>query len=409
MLKQLSILMITSSLVFSVGCTSQKTEDTAVTEEEATSGDLAEDSDDLNLDADKTTAELGSDELDLSEKLPEEQAATPDALVESTPADPAMDAPPADAMAETTPPMEEPSALTDPGPPPVEEIAVAPTPPPIEEEAPKPARATLKKIKTEPFHEAKTLINAVYIARAGDDWSSVSQKLYGGDRVKDLKKVNPYLKKRSLKVGDKVYYNSPLRPTDDQKLLTFYEDAGLPAETYMAKPGDDLKAVGKTLLGHDRSWMELWSTNLSLDSKGELTEGTEIRYWPTSDVAAPMQTMAQTETPVTELPEPPPANEPPPQETMAANELPPPPTPAEDPMAAGTVEPPPPPPPPPPPTPVVENVKPQMDATGEPSETMALGVGAILLLAAVAMFIVIRKKKARRQLEFNTGTHTQIE
>lgn len=404
MLKQLSILMISATLAFSIGCTSHKTEGDNATA--GAEGDVVDENAELNLDSDKSTAELGNDELDLNEKLPEEKA-TPDSLVENTPSESTPEA-----LAETPPASPEPEALAESTPPPVEEIA--PTPAPIEEAAPKPVSASLKKIKTEPYHEGKTLINAVYIARAGDDWKSVSQKVYGGDRVKDLKKVNPFLKKRDLKVGDKVYYNSALRPTDDQKLLTFYEDAGLPAETYMSKPGDDLKVVGKTLLGHDRSWMELWSTNMSLESKGELTEGTEIRYWPNSDVAAPTQTMAQA-APAELPPEPPQVQQPPPEpQQMANNDLPPPPSPngenPDGPSAAGTVEPPPPP-PPPPPAPPVENVKPAADVAhaGEPNETMALGVGAILLLAAVAMFIVIRKKKARRQLEFNTGTHTQIE
>lgn len=400
MLKHLSILMISAALAFSVGCTSQKaTEDESVATEG--SGDLDE-SAELDLDSEQSTAELGSDELDLNEKLPEEQA-TPDSLVENTPTEePApTEATSQETMTEAAPPIEEPMAESTP--PPV--VEVAPTPPPMDE-APKPV-ATLKKIRTEPFKEAGTLVNAVYVARDGDTWAAVSQKVYGGDRVKELKKINSSFKKRELKVGDKVYYNSPLRPTDDVKMLTFYEDAGVPSSTYTAKSGDDLKAVGKTLLGHDRSWIELWTTNLTLDSKGELAEATEIRYWPASDVAMPTQTMAQAPA---ELPPPEqPMEQAPPQQDMAQTDLPPPPTPAEEPQAAGTVEPPPPP-PPPPPAPPVENVKPQTEmAAGEPNETMALGVGAILLLAAVAMFIVIRKKKARRQLEFNTGTHTQIE
>ena len=409
MLKQVSILMLSISLALTIGCTSHKANDDETAAAEGASDSVDENAD-LNLDSDKSTAELGSDELDLNEKLPEEKA-TPDTLAETAPP---ADTPPADATSPDalteTPPSGTDVAEAAPTPPPVEEIS--PTPAPTEEAAPKPAASSLKKIKSEPYHEGKTLMNAVYIARANDTWSSVSQKLYGGDKVKDLKKVNPFLKKRELKVGDKVYYNSPLRPTDDQRLLTFYEDAGVPASTYTAKTGDNLKTVGKNLLGHDRSWMELWSTNMSLESKDDLTEGTEIRYWPNSDVATPSQTVAQTELPPAEPQQ---MEQPPAQPDMAANDLPPPPTPPaqeepqqQPPAAQAAVEPPPP--PPPPPAPPVEQAKPKPEAAAvEPNETMALGVGAILLLAAVAMFIVIRKKKARRQLEFNTGTHTQIE
>ncbi|MCB0363396.1 MAG: LPXTG cell wall anchor domain-containing protein, partial [Bdellovibrionales bacterium] len=50
------------------------------------------------------------------------------------------------------------------------------------------------------------------------------------------------------------------------------------------------------------------------------------------------------------------------------------------------------------------------DALNEdPNQTMALGVGALLLLASVALFVIVRKKKRRQSLDFNTATHTQID
>ncbi|MFW1461759.1 hypothetical protein ACEWA6_24475, partial [Vibrio parahaemolyticus] len=70
---------------------------------------------------------------------------------------------------------------------------------------------------------------------------------------------------------------------DEQTVKTFYEDAGVQPETYVAKSGDNLKTVGTQLLGDKRSWMELWATNANLESKGELAEGTQITYWPNAD------------------------------------------------------------------------------------------------------------------------------
>jgi LPXTG-motif cell wall-anchored protein len=45
----------------------------------------------------------------------------------------------------------------------------------------------------------------------------------------------------------------------------------------------------------------------------------------------------------------------------------------------------------------------------DPDQTMLLGAGAILLIAGVLLFVLIRKRKARQDIDFNTATHTQIE
>jgi len=44
----------------------------------------------------------------------------------------------------------------------------------------------------------------------------------------------------------------------------------------------------------------------------------------------------------------------------------------------------------------------------DPNQTMALGVGAILLLAAVFLVISIRKKR-KNKIDYNTATQTQID
>jgi LPXTG-motif cell wall-anchored protein len=241
-------------------------------------------------------------------------------------------------------------------------------------------------------------------------------------------------------VGDKFYYNSPQRPNDETVMKTFYEDAGIQPQTYTAKAGDDIRQVGKELLGDSRSWMEIWATN-DVESKHGLDEGTQLRYWPNSDATA-APALAQTEKMGAGAPPPdqaqatdenafppqadqPPqvdasqAANPPPQaaaEPPPANDLPPPPDQAQnqDPQAAapGMVEPPPPPPPPPPDNNMAAQQNPEAGmpgAAGEQDQTMALGVGAVLLLAAAALFISIRKKRQKRQIDFNTSTQTQIE
>lgn len=285
----------------------------------------------------------------------------------------------------------------------------------------KPKTASLKKIEVAPFKRSGILLNAVYIARPGDSFSSISKNIYGSEsKTKELKKVNPYFSK--VRPGDKVYYNSPVRPTDDTKLLTHYEDSGLIPETYVAKEGDDLKKVSKELLGYDNAWKEIWVTN-SVDSKGALSAGTELRYWKSTPVAmAP----APTEAPV--MPEmanntPPPAMNEPVPPPMAANEFAAPPAPdmnATPPPAMNEPVPPPPPqaaqdlPPPPPaeavnppPPPVVAKKAPQEENIGGLDNDMIMTLGgAGILVAAIALLMIVRKRRQQKEMSAAFGdTH----
>ncbi|MCB0420034.1 MAG: hypothetical protein KDD61_03510 [Bdellovibrionales bacterium] len=300
----------------------------------------------------------------------------------------------------------------------------------------------VKKMADAPFNKNGVLVNAIYIARSGDTAESISQKLFGREDVEAIYKVNTTLR-RGIKVGDKVYYNSPNRPNDNSKLLTFYEDQGLAPEVYVAKSGDNIRSIAKQMLGSDRSWMEFYATNPEVDTKGELSEGTQIRYWASTEVAQsapsmsdpgmdappPPMDMAQNDLPPppdmggNDLPPPPPSDmdsndlPPPPPSDMAQNDLPPPP-PAPD---MGGEDMPPPPPPtmgsvdegiaPPPPPPAMGNKKPNKEVASADNQdqTMMMGIGGILALAAVLLFIFIKKKKGRQEIDFNTATQTQID
>jgi hypothetical protein len=278
--------------------------------------------------------------------------------------------------------------------------------------APVAASGSLKKMVTTPYMKSGILLNALYVARKGDTMKSISNKIYGTNKVADLKAANPHLASRKPVVGDKVYYNSPQRPTDKSQVLVYYEDLGLSPETYVAQDGDSIRTVSERLLGDSKSWKEIWATNLDVESKDTLVAGTQLRYWtgdgaPT-DVAAPPVAMGSTDLP----PAPPVENYPPPQQAIAQEPPPP---------VAEAVPPPPPPqnfaiqeppPPPPPAAPKVETPPAStnpLDAITSGGDTTALIAGAILLLAAVFMVILIRKKKSRKNIDFQTATHTQME
>ncbi|MGZ3721678.1 MAG: LysM peptidoglycan-binding domain-containing protein [Bdellovibrionales bacterium] len=433
-------------------CTSKKASDDSADVEQSAGDESIEaaeatgNNDDLAMDTSGdsgATADLGgvSDDLAPEEKLPDDKAAAAGDTVSADAAAPTDmgDTPPPPADQAATEPLPPPEPGADTGAPPMAADSAAPAEP-MAPPAPEPAGmteskpvATLQKMKTTPEKHGKILANALYVARKGDSPESISQKVFGSkDKVKDLCKVNSYNCSRPVKVGDKFYYQSPQRPTDDAVVKTFYEDAGIAPQFYTAKAGDNIRKVGKELLGHERSWQELWATN-EVESKGDLEEGTKLRYWPDTD-AAPAQTMAKTEdagAPPGEAaqgeappdgaapapdqaatpPPPPPdaqAAQPPPPPPPAADALPP--APPDQAAAAGSVEPPAPPPPPPPDQAAGHKEPAAIDGGAQdPNQTMALGVGAVLLLAAAALFISIRKKRARRQIDFNTTTQTQIE
>ena len=148
---------------------------------------------------------------------------------------------------------------------------------------PKKSWVPLKKIPQTTWKHDGKWINAVYIAREGDQLSSITSLIYGSvDRQDELKSVNPFLKRREPKVGDKIYYNSPQRPNDRQKFLVYYEDIQQTPSTYDIPAGENIRKVSAQLLGHPDSWKEIWATNLQVESKGILDQTVTIQYWPGS-------------------------------------------------------------------------------------------------------------------------------
>lgn len=282
---------------------------------------------------------------------------------------------------------------------------------------PKPAPRTLQKMAASPWKVGSKWVNGIYFARPGDSLGSISQTIYGDDRTKELKKINPTYNNRDVKPGDKVYYASVIRPDDNGQIQTYFEEKNIPSKTYVSKPGDNIRKVSQELLGYPEAWKEVWSYN-TLESKQDIGEGVELRYWeaqahmgaPTTPVMAdqapatppPMQEdpmMAQTPPP------PPPQDLPPPPDmgqNMAANDLPPPPPPMDPP-------PPPPmemaPPPPPPPPPMQQMATTEDTSSSEQDQTLAMGAIGVMVLGAVALIMVRRKRKQREMDQALGETH----
>lgn len=311
---------------------------------------------------------------------------------------------------------------------------------------PKPAGGVLKKIGETMPYQGKDggWVNTVYVARPNEKLADISTKIFGSDKSKELKKIaeNSYLKYRSVKAGDKIYYVSPNRPDDSAKTMVYFEDMGMVPETYVAKKGDNLRKVAKELLGYDKAWVEVWTSN-GIESKKSLKDGDTIRYWKTQDSAmtamasAPATTepsgaatlvdatqapaaTAQTMPPVGDasgaLPPPPAdanANLPsPPEDAMAAAET----RATADAMAPADPGLPPPSelaPPPPPPPPDIAAAEPaqkvnldeaaaeEEEVGGLDSDTM-MSMGALGVLVALMAFVIIRKKKQKASQMMNS-------
>ncbi len=306
---------------------------------------------------------------------------------------------------------------------------------PVANSTPK-APVALSKIAQAPWQVGKIWFNTVYIARPGDTLSKISQMIYGADKTAELKKGNKALKNRSVRSGDKVYYNSPQRPDDSAKMITFYEDTGVNPELYVSKSGDNIVKVSKKLLGYSNAWKEVWATN-SVESKDSLPEGTELRYWKVNEAklaknALPpesskislgkgpasstnQETANQMAQPGDQMPPIPDSNPsasqastaPQGQPVVSGGEIPPPPP---MPEAADPAKMSPPPPPPPPQSAPHKNVAKTNDGTSEDS-TGAVGddntniiLGVIgAATAGLAILIVRRKKNKEREAEMLQG------
>lgn len=275
------------------------------------------------------------------------------------------------------------------------------------EEMPPPARSpsgfiSLKKVASAPFKKNGVLLNSVYILRPNDTISSVSQKIYGSDKSDEILTNNPHLS-TTTQPGNKLYYNSPTRPTDEATMMTYYEDKGIPAETYTAKEGDNIREVASTLLGFPEAWKEVWSVN-SVESKQFLSGGETLKYWK-SDAAAPVEaklasnaeptipTLDGSATQSSMSPTP---------DSLGEESL------SSEGAAGTTASLPPPPPPPPPPinqeTPVFKepNTSQGNSFLGSESSNWVLGGVALAALAFLVYFSV--QKKNRKQMDFEYTT-----
>lgn len=153
----------------------------------------------------------------------------------------------------------------------------------------------VQKMAASPFNRAGILLNTLYIVREGDTLQSIKDKIYGSNSSANLQQLNPTIKPNNLKVGEKIYYNSPNRPNDNSRMMFYYDDVGAQAQYHEIRSGQSIRKVAQDLLGHPRSWMEVWATNPDVESKWAVSKNHNLRYFPEGTAVAP--TLAQNNQP----------------------------------------------------------------------------------------------------------------
>ena len=252
----------------------------------------------------------------------------------------------------------------------------------------------LSKINKDPFFRNERLMNSVYLVRPNEDLAIISQKIYNEDKTSQLFTDNPHLAK-GIETGDKVYYISPNRPEDKRVILTYFEDNKMAPQYYVTRKGDDIKKIGREVLGHEDGWKEIWATNDTLQTQAQLPSGLKIRYWSGTepkaiDPASTTLASSGTETTGAGI-----VNDkdsaPPQPETLP--EIPPSPEPiamtSEDPSMSNSS------------APISSDQMPSMPATGnmptvQATDDSVLTVAAIALIAMAALGIVAIQIKNRR-------------
>lgn len=115
-------------------------------------------------------------------------------------------------------------------------------------------------IHSMPLRQGEHWLNSFYVLTSEQEsWQSLSQKFYGrSDRAGLLQNWNL---STPLNSGAIVYYNSPFRPQDRERMLSFAEDFGQRAEAYVVRKGDTLSKLAGQLWGNVHAWPAIAAIN----------------------------------------------------------------------------------------------------------------------------------------------------
>lgn len=130
-----------------------------------------------------------------------------------------------------------------------------------------------------PVKEGEHWLNAYYFVTGDESWGTLSQKFYGReDRAELLAQWN---RGASVAVGTVIYYNSPFRPQDREKMLSFGEDFGQPFERRTIASGDSLSKIAGQMWGNVHAWPAIAAVNPQLAHPDVIEVGETLFLPPT--------------------------------------------------------------------------------------------------------------------------------
>lgn len=154
------------------------------------------------------------------------------------------------------------------------------------------------------FMKKGTRLNRFYFVRKGDSSTKLSRLIYGDTSYR--KKLIAWNGARWLP-GSMIFYSSP-QNTDDNKMVSFYQENQISPEEYRVKKGDSLSAIALRKLGHTRSWKEVAVVN-GIESPNALEAGQVLALYPRNLSAKESPMVAQAEKPTVPAFTPPPAEQ----------------------------------------------------------------------------------------------------
>jgi LysM domain len=131
-----------------------------------------------------------------------------------------------------------------------------------------------------PIKDGSHWLNAFYFVTSDSEtWQSLAVKFY--NRAEHAQLLRDWNKGERLHAGSVIYYNSPFRPQDREKMLSFAEDFGQPADQHLVQAGDSLSKIAGALWGNVHAWPAIAAINPQI-AHPDLIEVGETLFIPPS-------------------------------------------------------------------------------------------------------------------------------
>lgn len=135
-----------------------------------------------------------------------------------------------------------------------------------------------------PVKDGSHWLNAYYfVTSESDTWQKLALKFY--NRAEHVELLKTWNRTTKLEVGSVIYYNSPFRPQDREKILSFAEDFGQPLKQQRVMAGDSLSKIAGALWGNVHAWPAIAAINPQIAHPDLIQVGETLFIPPNVDSA----------------------------------------------------------------------------------------------------------------------------